>query len=273
MSSLITDKPASDLTQHPKQLLPDVFGLKDQWFLITGGSSGLGLETANLLAQFGANLILVARSQEKLAAAKAQLETYGGQCQAITWDLSTIETLPELVKQLEPEKLQGVFLNAAMPSDSNVAKFLKADSLQAMMQTNYQSPIMFTSALLKQRKVAQGGSILFMSSVGAYAGTPGLTSYAGSKSALIGSSKVLARELAPQRIRVNVLAPGMIETPFSTGISGFLSKEIFENDKKRYPLGYGQPIDAAKSALYLLSNQSGWLTGHTLVLDGGLTGV
>jgi NAD(P)-dependent dehydrogenase (short-subunit alcohol dehydrogenase family) len=255
----------------PMVEVPDIFGVKDQWFLVTGGSSGIGLATAKLLAQFGANLVIIARNEAKLEQAKSELEAFGTQIQTLSFDIGDLEKLPELIEQFEPKVFKGIFLNAAMAADMTVTKFLTIENVEQMTRRNMHSPLLMISQLLRGRRIAKGGTIVFTSSIGSFLGTPGTVVYSANKAGLEGMSKVLSRELGAQGIRVNALAPGMVETAFSVDESTTMTQEYYEIDRKRYPLGYGHVDDTAKSALYLLSDQSSWMTAHTLILDGGRT--
>jgi NAD(P)-dependent dehydrogenase (short-subunit alcohol dehydrogenase family) len=279
----VSVEPNPDLTpsvgvtaaQQPHVTVPDVFGVKDQWFLITGGSRGIGYATAQLLAQFGAKLVLVGRQAGTLAQAQADMRAAGATaCHIVAQDLSDLAALDPLIAGLTMvDKFKGVFLNAGMPSDFTVGKFMTPDKLELMMRTNFHSPALLAAGLLRKRKLQAKGALLFMSSITTYTGTAGTLGYAAAKSGLNGISKVLAKECANQGIRVNALAAGMIETELSMGMDGFLKPEHYEADRRRYPLGYGHTSDAAKSALFLLSDLSQWMTSHTMVLDGGITGV
>lgn len=248
----------------------ELLNLKDKWVLITGASSGVGRETARWLAKLGTHLVLIARNEERLAAVKTEAEGYGVQCQTIAFDLTQLDNLPELVARIEADKLDGVVLNAGT-FDCTPLKFSSLETIERLFTTNYNSPVLLLAALLRKKKVRKGGSVVFISSIGVHLGVAGQGLYSGSKAALASTAKNFAYELSSQRIRVNVLTPAMLQTPFvDKDETSFLSKDNLEYDSKGYPMGYGTNEDAARSILYFLSDLSPWTTGSELIIDGGL---
>ena len=127
------------------------------------------------------------------------------------------------------------------------------------------------AALLKARLISKGSSIVLFSSAAAQAGGMGLVSYAASKGALEAAARSLAMELAPQRIRVNAIAPGVIPTPMSNQYMSRMTAAQIDSVKAQHPLGFGDAADAASLVAFLLSDEAKWMTGSVLALDGGLT--
>jgi NAD(P)-dependent dehydrogenase (short-subunit alcohol dehydrogenase family) len=127
------------------------------------------------------------------------------------------------------------------------------------------------SELLKKKKINKSASVVFISSISAIRGAKGNGLYAISKAALDVISKVYANELSSKYIRVNTIQPGMVETGMSLQAENILSKEIMDIDRSKYPLGYGETKDIALPVIFLLSNASKWLTGQSIVIDGGRT--
>ena len=138
------------------------------------------------------------------------------------------------------------------------------------MRTNLISPILLTKMLLKNKKINKEASIVFTSSIAAYHSSIGDSVYSATKGGIQSFSKVLAMELAGKKIRVNTIQPGMVRTGFVE--NSVLSAEDYAADEKRYPLGrYGLPEDIAHAAAFLLSDASSWMTGSSIVVDGGIS--
>jgi NAD(P)-dependent dehydrogenase (short-subunit alcohol dehydrogenase family) len=123
--------------------------------------------------------------------------------------------------------------------------------------------------LFKKHNVENNGYILFMASIAAHIRVRGLGGYSGSKAAVIGMMRCLALEVVKRKIRVNCLVPALVETPMLEAPS--LMPGYLDEERKAYPLGFGRPEDVANAAVFLLSDASRWITGTSLVLDGGLT--
>ena len=166
--------------------------------------------------------------------------------------------------------LQGAVINAGIGKLAPV-KMIKESDLSEIIRTNTESSIMLFQKLLKYKKLANGSSVVFTSSVSALGQTAiGNAMYTASKGAISAFIKVAALELASRGIRVNAICPGEVRTPLIEG-NDLLSGDI-DNGLKRYPLGrYGEPKDIALSMVYLLSDASSWTTGINLIVDGGLT--
>ncbi|MNN46759.1 2-(S)-hydroxypropyl-CoM dehydrogenase [compost metagenome] len=129
--------------------------------------------------------------------------------------------------------------------------------------------MLLSQGILKRNLMAADGSILFIASIAAHIGVPGVGAYSGTKAALIAMSRCLAMEVIKRRIRVNCLSPALVETPLfdaTVKMVGSMTQQL-----ERYPLGFGKPEDIANAAIFMLSGASRWVTGTTLVMDGGLT--
>ena len=140
------------------------------------------------------------------------------------------------------------------------------------MNTNLFSPFFLTQSLIKKKKLLNESSILFISSIsGPIIGSKGNMMYSASKSAVNGIIKVLALELADKKIRVNAISAGMIYSDMWKGDNNIITSDQLIQDSKKYHLGYGKPSDVASLSSFLVSNESTWITGSTIVLDGGFT--
>jgi NAD(P)-dependent dehydrogenase (short-subunit alcohol dehydrogenase family) len=150
-------------------------------------------------------------------------------------------------------------------------RLAKREFVEAVFRTNYTVPIMLTQRMLAKGGVSKGGSILFLASSAAYRGVAGVGIYAGSKGALVATTRCIALESAKHGIRINCLAPDLVETPLIEA-SGTLqgSGDWLEMQRKLHPLGLGKPEDVANAAIYFLSDASRWVTGTSLLMDGGI---
>ncbi len=241
------------------------FSLKNKTILITGASSGIGRAAAIECSKMGAIIIALGRNEMRLKETLSLLSS--GDHKIALLDINNLNEVNSFIESIET--IDG-FVNSAGIINTQLFNFLKEESLKDIMQTNFFSPVLFLQKLIKKKKIVNGGSIVFISSIGGSEITSlGLSSYAASKSAINGISKTLALELSSKRIRVNNILPGMVQTELLDHTA--FSEEDFNKDQAKYPLGYGQPNDVAYAVIYLLSNASKWITGTNLKLDGGFT--
>ena len=242
------------------------YSLAGKTILITGASSGIGRSTAIECSKLGAQVVITGRDLNRLQETFEHLEGTGHLM--ITADLTNEDDLKKLINELP--QLSGLVNNAgiAMPK---LFSFTSVSEAEALFKINFFSPFELLRRIIKSKKLVKNSSVVFVSSI---AGTTitslGGSVYGASKSAINGLSKALALELAPKRIRVNTVVPGMIETSILADSS--ISKADLDEDRKRYPLGrYGKPEDVAYAIIYLLSDASSWTTGTNLLLEGGYT--
>jgi NAD(P)-dependent dehydrogenase (short-subunit alcohol dehydrogenase family) len=241
------------------------FSLKNKTILITGASSGIGRAAAIECSKMGAIIIALGRNEMRLKETLSLLSS--GDHKIALLDINNLNEVNSFIESIETI---DSFVNSAGIINTQLFNFLKEESLKDIMQTNFFSPVLFLQKLIKKKKIVNGGSIVFISSIGGSEITSlGLSSYAASKSAINGISKTLALELSSKRIRVNNILPGMVQTELLDHTA--FSEEDFNKDQAKYPLGYGQPNDVAYAVIYLLSNASKWITGTNLKLDGGFT--
>ncbi len=242
------------------------FNLDNKTILVTGASSGIGRQICVSLSQLGATVIATGRDETRLVETQSMLN--GENHQILPFDLTDIDLYKNFVDKLP--KLSGIVHSAGM------ARYIpfKAISEKELRQTqllNYEVPILITQQLLKYKKIERKGSIVFIGSISGLIGTVGNSIYAGSKAALIGASRALAIEVSGQGIRSNCISPGMVLTPLTAKIEDSVSSEIFKENEKLHPLGFGVPKDVANACIYLLSDASRWITGTNLIIDGGYT--
>ena len=244
------------------------FSLEGKTVLVTGASSGIGRTTAIECSKMGASVIITARNEERLKATLESLSTEFGQThQMVLADLSSEEGVNALVDELP--HLDGVSLNAGIVKTLPV-KFINKDDLTEVLNVNMMGPILLAQRLLKKKKITRGSSVVFTSSIGGVMiSTVGNTMYGVSKGGLNAFMKGMALEMASIGIRSNSVNPGFVATNILS--AGTISEEDLKKNVAAYPLGrFGKPEDIAYAIIYLLSDASSWVTGHTLVIDGGV---
>lgn len=242
------------------------FSLYGRTILVTGASSGIGRTTAIECSRMGSRLIITGRNRERLDEVLQELQGDGHQF--IIADLTQADQVENLLSQLPV--VDGVVLCAGQGA---VVPFKMADrkKIDPIFEINYFAPVELLRLLIKKKKLANGSSVVFVSSIGGVDSiTIGNSIYGASKAALNSAMRFCALELASKQIRVNSVCPGMVNTRLIQG--GAVSEEQHQADMQKYPLKrYGEPEDIAHGIVYLLSNASSWVTGHSLVIDGGYT--
>lgn len=242
------------------------FSLSDKTVLVTGASSGIGRETAIQCSKLGAKVIITARNEDRLKETLSQMN--GNNHEVVLADLTDSNQMDNLVAQVHD--LDGIVLCAGRAMTSPFA-FNTREKYDEVFNVNYFAPVELLRLLLKKKKLNKNASVVFVSSIGGVFGySLGNSIYGATKASIHSTMKFCAKELAPKGIRVNSVNPGMVNTPLIGG--GSISEEQYKADMERYPLKrYGEPEDIAYGIIYLLSNASSWVTGHALVIDGGIT--
>ena len=239
------------------------FSLEGKTILVTGASSNIGRQIAIKCSEMGAKMIVSARSEERLKETIAAMEGDGHQITES--DLSDAEQIPVLVEQL-PE-LDGIVMCAAIfrttPIRNNRRKYT-----EEMFNTNTFANIDLVQLLLKNKKIKDGGSILFISSVAAYRPYAGNALYSATKGAINSFCQVLAIEQGSKKIRANCISPGIIKRDLKVK-EWAVTQEELAKEEARFPLGFGHTEDIAYAAVYMMSDASKWVTGTNMVVDGG----
>lgn len=244
----------------------NAFSLKDKTFLVSGATSGIGLEICKTIVAHEGKFIGIGRNVALLESFIAENNLEG--CRVIKADLQEQDEIKQAMAQVSA--VDG-FVHSAGIVENNPIQFFNFELYEKIRKVNLDSCLFILSDLLKSKKLNKGASVVLMSSISGMYGMKGNGLYGITKAALNIMAKTYANELSKRSIRVNTVAPGMVNTPITEAANEFLSEEVLQNDMKKYPLGYGEVSDVANPVIFLLSEASRWITGQVLVLDGGRT--
>jgi len=236
--------------------------------VITGASRGLGRAIAEEFARAGADLV-VNYNSTPCQDLVDYVETLGRKAVAIQADISKVADCNRLIDEAVKTfgKVDILVNNAGITRDTLLMR-MDEEAWDAVIATNLKSAYATCKAACRPMMKARSGCIINVSSVSGLMGQAGQANYAASKAGLIGFTKTIAREFASRGIRANVIAPGFI----ASDMTSVLDEKIKEQVLKEIPLNtFGDPTDIANAALYLASDMGKYVTGSTLVVDGGIT--
>lgn len=237
--------------------------LEGKSILVTGASSGIGRGIAICCSRAGANVSIVGRNEARLAETLAGMTGDGHS--SFICDLTNDDSLKDFVVQLP--QLDGI-VHCAGIGQRIPAKMLTTADIDSVMNINFKAPVLLQSALLQQKKVKKGASIVFIASIASWSPSVGNSIYSASKGAIISYANCLALELSSRLIRVNCISPAMVWTELIK--DNGITIEQLQEDEKSYPLKrYGTPDDIGNLAVYLLSDESSWMTGSNVRITGG----
>jgi 3-oxoacyl-[acyl-carrier protein] reductase len=242
--------------------------LQGKIVLITGASKGIGKAISIVFAKNGARIILTGRNLQLLEEIKSTLEFHQEGHLVFEMDVNNVDSIKAVFGSLNDQKvfIDCLINNAGIMRDATLM-MLKSQDLVDTYSTNVFGTIETTKLALKSFLKNKKGSIINISSIIGTNGASGQSVYSSSKSAILGFTKSLSKELAPLNIRVNAIAPGFIETDLTAGRDPiFYEKNIRNIGMKRF----GTPEDVAKVALFLASDLSSYVTGQTIGVDGGM---
>ncbi len=242
------------------------FSLAGKTILVTGASSGIGMSTAISCAKIGANVVVTARKEDALQ--KTFEELVGANNMKVLADLCSEEDVKALVNEVP--SLDGVVFCAGQAMTLPFG-FASTEKFEELFKVNFFSSVEMLRLLIKKKKVNKEASVVFISSVdGNNTFHVGNSVYSATKAAMESIVRSVALETASKGIRINSIRPGMIDTKLIRG-GGITDEQLAEN-LSEYPLKrIGKPEDVANAAIYLLSDASSWVTGTSLVVDGGYT--
>lgn len=246
--------------------------LKDKVVLITGGSQGIGRGIADVFVGEGARVTIISRTETKLQKVTNDLKAKGGEIRYSVADITKEEDMTRVVEEIL--NIHGR-LDILIHNAAGLYPFTKAEDMtyaqwREALETNLDGVFLVTKAVLPQMKKQKYGRIVYTSSIsGPRVGLPGKSHYTAAKAGLTGFMKTIAVELARDGITVNAVEPGNVET------EGFLDKNTPEAIKERIapiPMGrLGTPREVAHAHLFLASDEACYITGQSLVVDGGQT--
>ncbi|HEV3153283.1 MAG TPA: glucose 1-dehydrogenase [Candidatus Baltobacteraceae bacterium] len=244
--------------------------LEDQVAIVTGASRGIGRAVAEDLARNGANVVLAGRDRAALdeTSQACQAARSGAKTLIVTGDVADQPAVERFVQQtLEAfGRVDIAVANAGQSVDSLLLR-LKPETLEQMLSVNLKSAFYLCGAVAKPMMKQRRGSIVLMSSIAGIMGNVGQAAYAASKAGLLGLAKSLAKELGSRNIRVNAVAPGIIETAMTEKMTDEMRDFLLKQTALGRP---GKPEDISGVVTFLCSQAAGYITGQTLVVDGGV---
>jgi NAD(P)-dependent dehydrogenase (short-subunit alcohol dehydrogenase family) len=243
--------------------------------VITGAASGIGAATARLFATEGARVALADVDGQQLESIVQEVRSSGGSAIGQETDVREPEQIESLVEATVDQfgKLDILYANAGIGHRGTVTE-MDVDDFERLIAINLRGPFLCSRYAIPHIAAAGGGSVVFTASELALVGSPGSAVYSATKAGLIGMARSMALDHAKEGIRVNCICPGATDTPMlRRSIDGADDSASFsESILQRMPLGrLGQPNDIAQAALFLASDESSFVTGTALVVDGGWT--
>ena len=242
--------------------------LEGKRLLITGGTTGIGLETAKQFMLEGARVVVTGQNPDTLAKAQQEL---GEEVIVIKSDAGRVDEQQRLVAEIERVfgRLDGVFINAGIAIFQPIEQWDEA-TFDNLITVNFKGPFFLIQNLLPI--LANPASIVLNTSINAHIGMPNSSVYSASKAAMISLAKTLSGELIERGIRVNAISPGSISTPIlsKSGLPTEQVQQIAEVLRNQIPLKrFGNPIEIAKAAVFLASDESSFMLGSEMIIDGG----
>lgn len=244
--------------------------LGGQVAVVTGASQGLGKAVSLALGACGATVVCLARNADKLQETVSQIEAGGGKAEALSCDVTDRAAAAAAISGThEKHGRLDILVNNAGVTRDKLMRGMADDEWDDVIATNLTSCFVCCRAAANLMRRAKYGRIINMASISGLIGNPGQANYSASKAGMIGLTRTLSKELANRNVTVNAVAPGFIESDMTAKLGDVVMTEV----AKRIPAGrVGKPEDVAAAVLFLASSAAGYITGQTLVVDGGMVG-
>lgn len=237
--------------------------------IITGASRGIGREIALAFAKEGAKTVLTARSADALASVAAEITAAGGHAPLIfpldVKDAAKVEEMTD--KTLDNYKRIDILVNNAGVTRDGLFLRMEESDWDEVLDTNLKGTFLCMRAVSKSMMKQRSGKIINMASVIGLTGNAGQANYAASKAGIIALTKSIAKELGSRNVLVNAIAPGFIETEMTDALSDQVKQAVLKNIPVQR---FGKPSDVAQAAVYLASDESNFITGQVITVDGGM---
>lgn len=243
--------------------------LEQQVALVTGAGRGIGKAIAKALAANGAMVIINYHgSEQKAAETVREIEEAGGRAIALRCNISDFNACKEMIDKVisEQGRLDILVNNAGITRDGLLMKMSEED-FDSVIETNLKGAFNCIRHAARQMIKQRGGRVINISSVSGVLGNAGQANYSASKAGIIGLTKAAARELASRGITVNAIAPGFITTDMTDALSESIKTSVTETIPMK---NFGRPEDVAQTALFLASQEAGYITGQVICVDGGM---
>lgn len=244
--------------------------LQGQIAIVTGASQGLGRAVAVALGQNGAHVVCVARNAEKLAATVAEIEAAGGTGEALACDVTDRKAAAAAIEATnEKHGRLDILVNNAGITRDKLMRGMSDEEWDDVIATNLTSCFVCCRAAAGIMRRKKHGRIINMASISGLIGNPGQANYSASKAGMIGMTRTMSKELVSRGVTVNAVAPGFIASEMTAELGDVVMEEV----KKRIPAKrVGQPEDVAAAVLFLASGDASYISGQTIVVDGGMVG-
>jgi NAD(P)-dependent dehydrogenase (short-subunit alcohol dehydrogenase family) len=249
-----------------------MFDLTGKVAVITGSSRGIGRAIAEMYAKAGAKIVVSSRKAPACDEVVASIRAAGGDAITIPCNIGSKDDCARLITEATAHygKIDILVCNAAVNPYFGPIESISDEAYDKIMNSNVRSNLWLCQQVIPQMKERKDGTILIVSSIGGLRGSDKLGVYCISKAADMQLVRNLAVELGPHNIRANAIAPGLIRTDFARAL--WENPKIYEASTRNCPLRrIGEPNEIAGAALYLASNEGRFCTGHTMVIDGGVT--